>query len=499
MTLRSRLLLALVVLAASLGLSAAAVLALQQRYLVEQVDNRISALAVKPRAVVALAVRGNVNRVLPELLSDVYIGRMTADGRLRTVVAPTDDPDLVPQIAPGERIVEPVGRATSSGVAQRVRVVTAPIAGGGQVVIAAPTTRIDAVAGQLRKTVLLATLIVTLVAGLAAWWVVRLGLKPIAAMTRDADAITAGDRDRRVDPGPDGTEVARLGQAINAMVDQTQATQARMRQFIADASHELRTPLTTLLGYSSLYAAGQAPEAHRAGQRHPVTAEPATTEPGSANTAVVPHPSAPEIADAMRRINAEATRMSRIVESLQQLTSLDDPASIARHPVDLIPVLTDAVTDAQVVDPSRTVSLSAPARLVVIGDRDRLAQAVLALTSNALRHTPSSAALVMRGLLVGGLARVEVSDGGPGISAEQLPHLFERFYRVDKGRARSQGGSGLGLAIVAAIVSAHGGRYGADSLPGQGSTFWFEIPSAGADTPDPGSEPSATYPLTSRG
>ncbi len=447
MSLRRRLVLALVVLGITLALAGTSVLVVQRRYLVGQLDAQIASLAKNPRALLLVSNRPNVEKILPDALGEVYVGRMGPGGRLTTVLAPADDPDLLPRVSPGERLPTPVGRTTTSGEAPRVRVVTADLAAGGEAVIAIPTTRADAATRRLGITLGLAALAVALAVGLVVWWVVRLGLRPIAAMTETADAIAAGDLSRRVEPAEEGTEAARLGHALNAMVDTTQATQARMRRFVADASHELRTPLTTLQGYSSLHTPG-----------------------GGASTEAVD--------DAMRRINAEATRMTRIVEGLLQLTDLDEHGVAMREPVDLVPLARDVVADLGVVQPGRPVSLDVPDALVVTGDRDRLFQALVALTSNAMRHTPDTAAIAVRAHAAGGSARVEVADGGPGIPAEHLPHLFDRFYRADTGRARSQGGNGLGLAVVASIVTAHGGRYGVSSAEGQGSTFWFELPLA---------------------
>ncbi len=447
MTLRRRLVLALVALAVTLGVAGTTVLLEQRHYLIGQLDAEVTALSRSPRALLLLSARPNAERVLPEALGGVYVGRMSPSGTLTTILAPTDDPNLVPRLSPGQGLPRAVGRSTVSGDSKRVRVVTAPLAGGGQAVIAVPTAKVEAATARLAASLMLAALAVVVVVGLVVWWVIRLGLRPIAEMTRMADAIAAGDLSRRVDPGQEGTEAARLGHAINAMVDTTQATQARMRRFVADASHELRTPLTTLLGYSSLHTPG-----------------------GGASPEVVD--------DAMRRINSEAARMTRIVEGLLQLSDLDDHGVTARERVDLAPLLRDVVSDLRVVQPDRSITLETSDGLVVTGDRDRLTQVVIALTSNAMRHTPASAAIVVRGTAVGGQARVEVADAGPGIDPEHLPHLFDRFYRADRGRARSQGGNGLGLAIVAAIVTAHGGRYGVSSTPGRGSTFWLEIPLA---------------------
>lgn len=448
MSLARRLAAAVLALAVALVLSGGVVLLVQRSYLLGQVDEELTALTTTPKALVALTERVSAGGANAGVLADVYVGRLTRAGTLVTLLEPTNDPTLVPALTPGESVPRPATRPTASGTSPRVRVVTVQLPSGVEVVVAKSTAQADAAVRRLAATLALAALAIVLVVGLAIWWVYRLGLRPIAEMTLAADRIAAGDVDVRVPPGEPGTETARLGHAMNTMVEVTQQTQGRMRRFVADASHELRTPLTTLQGYSSLYLSG------------------ASTEPA-------------EVADAMRRINAEATRMSRIVTDLLQLTDLDAHGVTALEPVDLVPLLADHVADLRVVQPERTVTLAAPERLVVLGDRDRLTQVVVALTSNALRHTPVSAALTIRAVAAGGVGRVEVRDTGPGVPPEHLPHLFDRFYRADRGRARASGGNGLGLAIVASIVSGHGGRYGVESAPGVGSTFWFEIPAAG--------------------
>ncbi len=269
-------------------------------------------------------------------------------------------------------------------------------------------------------------------------------------MTDAAGAITAGDTARRVPPGPPGTEAARLGEALNTMIDTTTATNERMRRFVADASHELRTPLTTLGGYAALHAArppGPLDDAGRA-----------------------------EVDDAMRRIGDEAARMRRLVDGLLDLTGLDAPDALRLEPVDLGDVLRDVASDLRVVAPGREVTLDAPDSLVVTADRDRVTQALVGLTSNAVRHTPDGTPVALRVLTRPGWVRVEVADAGPGIPPEHLPHLVERFYRVDRSRSSGSGGSGLGLAVVDAVARAHGGSLAVASEPGRGSVFALELP-----------------------
>ena len=466
MTLRRRLLLALAGLALTLTVVGASVLVLQRQYLLGQIDDEVVALASGPRVVKGLTLAAG--RDLPDLLSEVYVGRFTRAGALVAVVAPSSDPALVPDVSATELLATPVERPTVSGRSARVRVVTTDLANGTRVVVAKSTASAEAAVVRLARTLALGALAVAVVVGLVLWWVVRLGLRPIAAMTETADAIAAGSTTRRVAPGAPGTEAARLGAAINTMLDSTAAAQDRLRRFVADASHELRTPLTTLQGYSALHLTGG-----------PRTAD--------------------QTDDAMRRIQGEATRMSRIVADLLSLTDLDSGGIAPTEQVDLPGLLGDVVSDVRAVQPGRRVELVASEGLVVTGDRDRILQAVTALTSNAVRHTPEEAAVTVRATRQGERwVRVEVSDTGIGIAAEHLPHLFERFYRVDRSRSRAQGGTGLGLAIVAAIATAHGGRYGVQSAPGAGATFWLELPGgAGSGAPErnsnaPGRAPGAS-------
>ena len=454
MTLRRRLVIATSALAVVLLVAGAAVVLVQRAFLVSRLDTQLAALAQNPRAILLASARAEAAGTTPAAgLSDVWVGRMSADGTLTTVLTPQGDPALVPQLTPGEKVSTPQGRGTASGEARRVRVVTATLPNGrAQAVLAIPTTSADVATKRLTMTLALVGLVVAAVVGLLLWWVDRLGLRPIAEMTDAADAITAGDTTRRVPPGPPGTEAARLGEALNAMIDTNAATQERMRRFVADASHELRTPLTTLQGYAALHTGRVGP-------------------PTDAGT-----PADAEMADAMRRMGDEAARMRRLVDGLLDLARLDDLGVLEREPVDLAVVVRDVASDLRVVAPDRVVTVEAPATLVVTGDRDRLTQALVGLTSNAVRHTPAGTPVWLTLVELPGAVRVDVADAGPGIPPEHLAHVFERFHRVDRGRSSASGGTGLGLAIVDAIARAHGGSASVTSQPGRGSTFSLTLP-----------------------
>ncbi|MGL4175785.1 MAG: sensor histidine kinase [Dermatophilaceae bacterium] len=463
MTLRRRLVVAVAGIAAVLLVAGVVVVLVQRAFLVDRLDAQLEQLAQSPRAVLAASQRAGAEN--PDAgLADVWVGRMTPDGRVVEVLTPASDPQFAPQLRPGESIPTPQVRLATGGGSRLARVVTADLPNArGKAVLAIPTTSADVATRRLALTLGVTGVVVVLLLALAARWVDRLVLRPVAEMTEAADGITAGDLTRRVPAGPPGTEAARLGRALNTMIDVTTASQERMRRFVADASHELRTPLTTLQGYAALHAAAQ-PGA-------PADDARAASGPGDARAA-----SGPVVADAMRRIGEEAARMGRLVDTLLDLTGLEDPARLGREPVDLAPLLHDVVTDLRVVAPDREVELDVPSSLVVPGDRDRIVQAMVGLTSNAVRHTPAGTPVTVRAGPTEEGVRIEVADAGPGIPAEHLPHLFDRFYRVDPARSSVRGGSGLGLAIVDAIARAHGGSVAVWSAEGRGTVFRLDLP-----------------------
>ena len=371
---------------------------------------------------------------------------------------PTLDIDAVNQLD-GKPIT--VGATDSNGA---WRILALPHVGGGSVIVGLPLDDLSATVARLLVidgTVVVLTL--ALLAG-AAWWIVRSSLRPLQEVEATAEAIAAGDLARRVPQQDPRTEVGRLSAALNAMLGQIEAafearraseTAARasaekMRRFVADASHELRTPLTSIRGFSELYRQG------------------AVGDDAA-------------LARVMRRIEDESIRMGLLVEDLLLLARLDQQRPLESEPVDLVPLVTDAVLDARAVATDHEVRLridpeATPA--VVVGDELRLRQVVGNLVSNAVRHTPANTNVVV-GLAPGsdGQVVLEVSDDGPGLSEHDAPRLFERFYRADLSRTRTTGGgNGLGLSIVAGLVSAHRGRVEAEPTPGGGATFRVLLP-----------------------
>ncbi|MDH6181946.1 two-component system OmpR family sensor kinase [Microbacteriaceae bacterium SG_E_30_P1] len=285
---------------------------------------------------------------------------------------------------------------------------------------------------------------------------VRLALRPLERVADTAARVARLPLDRgevalavRVDPADadPGTEVGKVGAALNVMLDHVssalaarQSSENKLRTFVADASHELRTPLSSIRGYAEL--------TRRSGHTLP-----------------------DDIVHSLGRVESESVRMTGLVEDLLMLARLDEGASIERHPVDLTRVVVDAVSDARAAGPDHEWVLAVPKRPISVeGDAARLHQVVANLLANARVHTPVgttvTASLSRRSTDAGAEVVLEVRDSGPGIEPDLLPTVFERFVRGDSSRARSTGSTGLGLAIVAAIVDAHGGRTEVTSKPG---------------------------------
>jgi two-component system OmpR family sensor kinase len=333
----------------------------------------------------------------------------------------------------------------SGGPRWRAALLSTP--GPDRVLVAVSLQRADATARQVRVTVLVAAAVIVLVLGLSAWWVARLGLRPIAEVTEVADAIAAGDRSRRVVVSERRTEAGHLGRAFNVMLDEQRANEDRLRRFIADASHELRTPVAAIRGFADLYRAG------------------GLDEPGV-------------LADAMRRIGGESVRMAGLVEDLLLLARLDEGRPLEARPVDLSAVLRDAAFDTSATHPNRLVRAEVVDDLTVVGDDARLRQVVANVVHNALTHGGPDATVTVRGRRQGDLCVVEVADDGAGMEPQQASHAFDRFWRADQARTRHANGAGLGLSIVRAITEAHGGRVALDSAPGHGTTVRVVLPAA---------------------
>jgi two-component system OmpR family sensor kinase len=293
---------------------------------------------------------------------------------------------------------------------------------------------------------------------LAGRWLIVRGLEPLGRMATAANRISVGtDMSVRMPGSESHSEVGRLASAINTMLrriedafDAQRESEERVRAFAADASHELRTPLTTIRGYAELYRQGAIPDE--------------------------------ELPGAMRRIENEAERMSRLVAELLELARLDRHGSLQLGATDLAEVVREMVADARAVDPARPITLDAPESLTVRADEARVRQILANLLANVGGHTPEGVSARVRLSADGDTAVLEVADDGPGMSPEDLRRAFDRFYR---GTRAPGAGSGLGLAIVHAIATAHGGRVDLASTPGAGTTVTVRIPARPPEDRDP--------------
>ncbi len=317
--------------------------------------------------------------------------------------------------------------------------------------LAAPLANVDSTLHHLMLIELLVTALVLVALTVLGLWVVRLGLRPLDAIGATAAKIADGDLTQRIERADETSEVGRLGLALNRMLGQIEAgyrareaSEQKLRRFVADASHELRTPLAAVRAYAELFGRGAAD-----------------------------HPD--DLERSMKGISRESERMSVLVDDLLLLARLDEDRPLEREQVRLDEVAGEAVDAARAVDPARAIDADLDAA-AVLGDRDGLRQTIDNLLANVRAHTPSGTPARVVVKAEDGRAILDVTDEGPGLDDEQLGHVFERFYRADASRARSSGGAGLGLSIVAAIAAAHGGRATAFSTNGSGATFRVELP-----------------------
>jgi two-component system OmpR family sensor kinase len=346
----------------------------------------------------------------------------------------------------------------------RVRV--SQLSDGGQLILALPLSDAQSTLHRLLVVELAVTLGALGAAAALGWSLVRVSLRPLDDVEATAAAIADGDLDRRV-PGDDKpTEVGHLARALNTMLGRIQAafnerdaTEARLRQFVADASHELRTPVAAVSAYAELFDRG------------------ASSRPE-------------DLKRVMTGIRTETSRMGDLVQDLLLLARIDEGRPLELQPVELVGLAAEAVDAAIAVGPAWPVQLEAAGPVEVVGDRARLRQVLDNLLGNIRAHTEPGTAAVVKVSAHDGQAEISVADQGPGLTEEQRARVFERFYRADASRSRQHGGSGLGLAIVAAIVGAHQGTVSITTPFSGGATFTVQLPQAATPEPSEPAEPT---------
>jgi two-component system OmpR family sensor kinase len=347
----------------------------------------------------------------------------------------------------------------------RALITPAPDGSGRTVVVAAPSTEVRSSLRRLIGTLAVAAAVLLGLLAAGSWFILRRGLQPLERMAHSARTMTVGGLSQRVGPADDKTEVGQLGLALNTMLGdleaafaEREATERKLRQFLADASHELRTPLTTIGGFAELF-------------RLAAAGGPGVSPEDAASQVDLPV--------VMRRIEEESGRMKALVEDLLLLARLDRTRVPERRPVDLAVLAADACSDAVATEPGRPVTLDASGPVVVEGDAHHLRQAIANLVTNALRHTPPGTPIEVGAQARDGQATVTVRDHGPGFDEEARRHLFDRFWRADP--SRTGGGAGLGLSIVAGIAAEHGGEATAENAPGGGALFTLRLPGGSSE------------------
>jgi two-component system OmpR family sensor kinase len=318
----------------------------------------------------------------------------------------------------------------------------------GSVIVAQSLSDFDKTTHQISVVFLIIGGIVLLFIAFASRQVIKLSMKPLKKIEETAEQIAAGDLSARLENFEPDTEVGRLSTSLNIMLSRIEESFAaraesenKLRRFVADASHELRTPLTSIRGFAELHRQGAVPEGEKT-------------------------------RELISRIEKESMRMGYLVEDLLMLARMDQSRELVMADVDLSHLVQEAVSSASAAGPDHPITSDIAGDIHTQGDADKIYQVITNLLANARAHTPVGTAIHVATYSTKDGSYVTVADKGPGLSAEDQMHIFERFYRVDTSRQRSSNdGSGLGLSIVDEVMKAHGGTVSVASEPGNGATF----------------------------
>jgi len=469
LTLRARLLAGMAVVAGVFVVVVVITNTTTRERLIDQVDTRLVSLStsqieetrVERDRPTPPGDEGDGDRNERERISDVYEGEIGADGLLVDIYLPNAGRDGIAGAPVIDAADLPAGESAYLTVPSSTGDVTYRVyahrLGDTTTITAVSIDDVQHTIRQLTVFAIVGSALALAVLGAVVWWMIRLGIEPIKQMTHTATRIADGDLAERVEPGAPGTEVGELSHALNSMLGhieeafaEREASEQRLRRFVADASHELRTPVTTIRGYAELYRLGglDDPEA---------------------------------LADAMRRTEQESARMGRLVEDMLTLARLDEARPLATEPVDLVRVADDAARDARATAPGRPVDVVHQGNdsVTTIGDEDRIRQIVANLVANAVVHTDDGVPITIEVGRNGDTGTIAVRDAGAGMPPDVAARVTERFFRADPARSRHRGGSGLGLSIVDATVAAMSGVLTIDSAPGAGTSVTISLPIAG--------------------
>lgn len=460
LSLRLQLMLAVGLLTGGMALLfALLVYPLVQAQLLGAVDARLHARAAHLAALIADAEHAApVNPRPPAAplaafaLVEDYAALIGRDGVLRaqSPAQPAGGLTVAPDVLAAARAGQTSTAAGASSDGAPLQILARPITSGaqpGSIVLVA-----ESLAPQQR---LLANIRLLLAASGALAVALALGgtalladrmLAPMTHLMREAVAVAASGRyDERVPTLPGNDAAGQFARAINTLIATVERTLRQQREFLADTSHELRSPLTVVLANLNLLRRD-----------------------------LDPHERELSVAEA----TAEAQRMRHLISDLLLLAQADVTQVVARAPLRLDTLVAEVTAAAQHRSPDHSYELHSASALVVVGDGERLTQLLHNLLENAANYTPAGTTITLRLRRSGSVAQIIVADSGPGIAAVHLPHLWDRYYRVDKVRSRAGGGTGLGLPIVKYIAEAHGGQVHVSSDVGVGTTFTIELPLA---------------------
>ena len=452
---------------------------LLRAYLQQNTDNLITTAATllsqeNPSLIEPKILAKRLN--LPRLPSDYLIAVLDPEGKtIYRIMASDSDEDDLPDLS----ILNLAGTAATAGLPFDLdqhgglgevtidehdswRVVAKPFRNyAATVVVALPNSSNLELLRQYRAIGGGFGFLLLAISGLSIWLTIAQALRPLREVERTAKLVASGDLSQRLIERPGKTEIARLNRSLNSMLDSLEdsvssrnKTVSQMRRFVADASHELRTPLVSVRGYAELYRKG------------------ALTKKS-------------EVQEAMGRIEAEAIRMSSLVESLLTLARLDENQKLDAAPTDLAKLARDII--ARDIQGKQKISLSlltlggakVPADFSLSAEvnEGQIRQVLVNLIENAKRFSPDKGSIeIAIGQKTDDEITLEVVDHGEGIPKQLRDKVFERFYRADNSRNRDTGGTGLGLAIVKEIVSLHKGRIEVRETPGGGATFRIKLP-----------------------
>ena len=430
----------------------AAVFILINLILLNQVDAMLARVVRDITEVMRVNAVGELNIIsLPplDIASNAYVQVWGQDGKLiRTSpsIETLSDPLDAVALRSGQTIYHDSWLGTA-----HLRVLTVPLNIGthtiGSVQVGTSLAVVDATRNTLLSIMMIIAVVAIIMAAMGSWILLGRAFSPLETITDAVDQVNrADDLSRRIPyQGTPESEIGNLVESVNQTLERLESLFTSQQRFLADVSHELRTPLTVIKGNVDLIR--RMKEADE---------------------------------ESLTSIDQEAGRLTRLVGGLLMLAQAESgKLALNFAPVELDLLLTEVFTEMQILARNKvSVHLNDIDQVVVKGDRDRLKQVLLNLVANAIQYTPLGGDVFLSLAKIGEQARIIVRDTGPGIPAEDLPHIFDRFYRAEKSRTRSQGsGFGLGLSIAHWIVEHHGGQIKVESKEGKGTTFaiWLAL------------------------